>query len=258
MEIAKPDIVLFVGDIAEGSIRTIKIINKIKIPCYVILGNHDRGKDKSGETLLKQIRLLGEKYCGWNLKIFNDALNIVGCRPCSSGGGYYLSKEVIGVYGPLSEIESSKKIIDFAHKAKGDLPLLMLAHSGPVGLGSESNSICGKDWKYPPSDWGDRDLAYAISKIQKNRFIDIVVFGHMHNKLSRNLGYRDMFKIDGKGTAYLNAAIVPRYKLNSGGKELVNFSWIEFKNRKLSLVSQRWYSIFGELEKQSFLYENKL
>ena len=42
----------------------------------MILGNHDRGKDSTGETLLKQIRVLQDKYCAWDLKIFNDQLNI--------------------------------------------------------------------------------------------------------------------------------------------------------------------------------------
>ena len=54
--------VLFVGDISEGNIKIVKKINLLSIPTYVILGNHDRGKDKSGETLLKQIRLLKDKY----------------------------------------------------------------------------------------------------------------------------------------------------------------------------------------------------
>ena len=57
----------------------------------MILGNHDRGKDPSGQTLLKQIRVLQEKYCAWDLKIFNNQLNILSARPCSSGGGYFLT-----------------------------------------------------------------------------------------------------------------------------------------------------------------------
>ena len=40
----------------------------------MILGNHDRGKDSTGETLLKQIRVLQEKYCAWDLKIFNKLI----------------------------------------------------------------------------------------------------------------------------------------------------------------------------------------
>ena len=244
---------LFIGDISDGSIKVIKKINIIKIPTFVILGNHDRGKDSSGETLLKQIRVLGEKYCAWELRIFNNQVNILSGRPCSSGGGYYLSKEVKAVYGPISEEDSVKKIINASKEILDDLPLIIMSHSGPSGLGSEPSSICGKDWKLPSLDWGDRDLSVAISSIQKKRFIDLVVFGHMHNSLSRNLGLRQMFKVDNKGTAYLNAAVVPRYKTNEDGKLFINFSWVEFEEKKLKHVSHRWYSETGKLcEEEKF------
>ena len=90
----------------------------------MILGNHDRGRDKSGEILLKQIRILQDKYCGWKLKIFKNQLNIIGARPCSSGGGYFLSKEMVGVYGPLTEEDSVKKILSCYENARKELPLL--------------------------------------------------------------------------------------------------------------------------------------
>ena len=61
LSIIKTDLVLFVGYISDGNIKLVKKINNIKIPTFVILGNHDRGKDHSGETLLKQIRVLQEK-----------------------------------------------------------------------------------------------------------------------------------------------------------------------------------------------------
>ncbi len=221
----------------------------------MILGNHDRGKDKTGETLLKQMKILKDKYCAWDLKIFNNKINILFGRPCSSGGGYYLSKEVLAIYGPINEDESVKKIINSSKKAKNDLPLLLISHTGPSGLGSDPNSICGKDWKIPSSDWGDRDLSTAITKMQKERFVDLVVFGHMHNKLNRNLGSRKMFITDRKGTSYLNTAIVPRYKKNDSGKISINFSWVEFKDNKLSHVSQRWFSNNGDIEKEKILYE---
>ena len=251
----QPDFVLFVGDISEGSIKKIKIINSLKIPSFVMLGNHDRGYDKSGETLLKQIRILKEKFCGWKLKVFNNKVNILGARPCSSGGGYFLSREMLGVYGPLTEEDSVKRIMGSSHEAREDLPLLILAHSGPSGLGSDPNSICGKDWKIPAMDWGDRDLAVAISKIQKRRFLDLVIFGHTHNQLNRNLGQRKMFLIDKKGTAFLNSAIVPRYKTNEKGEIIINFSWIEFRDCKLTHVSQRWFKESGELANQKILFE---
>ena len=253
MSFIKPDIVLFVGDISDGSIKIIKKINLLNIPTFVILGNHDRGKDSSGETLLKQIRVLQDKYCAWDLKIFKNQLNILSARPCSSGGGYYLSKEVKAVYGPISEQESVKKIVKCSEKIIKDLPLILMSHAGPSGLGSEPTSICGKDWKEPPCDWGDRDLAVAISEIQKKRKIDIVIFGHMHNRLKRNQGLRKMFKIDKEGTAYLNSAVVPRYKKNSKGELFVNFSWVEFLENKLSHISQRWYSESGELCEEEIL-----
>ena len=154
----------------------------------MILGNHDRGKDPSGETLLKQIRVLQEKYCAWDLKIFKNQLNIVSARPCSSGGGYFLSKEVKAVYGPISEQESVNKILKCSEKFIKDAPIVLMSHAGPSGLGSDPNSICGRDWKVPSCDWGDRDLAVAISEIQKKRKIDLVIFGHMHNHLKRNQG----------------------------------------------------------------------
>ena len=256
MSIIKPDVVLFVGDISDGSIKIIKKINLINIPTYVILGNHDRGKDSSGEILLKQIRVLQEKYCAWDLKIYNNQLNILSARPCSSGGGYYLSNEVRAVYGPLSEQDSVNKILKCSKKIIKDLPLIFMSHSGPSGLGSDPNSICGKDWKEPSCDWGDRDLAVAISEIQKKRKIDLVIFGHMHNRLKRNQGMRTMFKIDREGTAYLNSAIVPRYKKNIDGKLLVNFSWVEFVQNKISHISHRWYSESGEISEEEILFRN--
>jgi len=217
------------------------------------LGNHDRGKDSSGETLLKQIRVLREKYCAWELRVFDNQINILSGRPCSSGGGYYLSKEVKGVYGPISEQDSVKRIIQASEKTNKELPLIIMSHAGPSGLGSEPRSICGKDWKLPSSDWGDRDLSVAISEIQKNRIIDLVIFGHMHNRLRRNLGSREMFKVDNKGTAYFNTAVVPRYKNDKDGKLFVNFSWVEFEEKKLKHVSHRWYTEYGEIyEEEKF------
>ena len=220
----------------------------------MILGNHDRGKDPSGETLLKQIRVLQEKYCAWDLKIFKNQLNIVSARPCSSGGGYFLSKEVKAVYGPISEQESVNKILKCSDKFVEDLPIILMSHAGPSGLGSEYNSICGKDWKEPSCDWGDRDLAVAISEIQKKRKIDLVIFGHMHNRLKRNQGFRKMFKIDKEGTAYLNSAIVPRYKTNTKGELFINFSWVEFVENKLTHISHRWYSELGEIFEEEILF----
>ena len=90
-------------------------------------------------------------------------------------------------------------------------------------------------------------MSAAISQIQKRRKVDLVIFGHMHNRLKRNLGLREMFKMDSKGTIYFNTAVVPRYKTDEDGKLLINFSWVEFEKKELINVSHRWYSESGEI-----------
>jgi len=49
LSIIKPNIVLFVGDISDGSVKIIKKINEIKIPTYVILGIMIEGKILQGK-----------------------------------------------------------------------------------------------------------------------------------------------------------------------------------------------------------------
>ena len=63
-----------------------------------------------------------------------------------------------------------------------------------------------------------------------------------------------MFKVDNLGTFYLNAAVVPRYKKDEEGKTLVNFSWVEFCDNKLTYIAQRWYSISGKMENEEILF----
>ena len=63
-----------------------------------------------------------------------------------------------------------------------------------------------------------------------------------------------MFKMDKEGTAYLNSAIVPRYKNNVDGQLLVNFSWVEFVDNKVSHISHRWYSETGEIREEEILF----
>ncbi|WP_342626385.1 MULTISPECIES: TIGR04168 family protein [unclassified Prochlorococcus] len=238
-----PDAILFVGDLDDGQIRIAKIINDLSIPTGIILGNHDKGIDTSGHQLKSQLDLLGDKDCGWgNCSWENLLISVVGARPCSAGGGYYLSEQVKSVYGHISIEESVDIIVNASRKLPSKLPLIILAHSGPTGLGSEVSSLCGRDWKAPSIDWGDKDLELSIDKIKKERSVDLVVFGHMHHELRRGRGIRDTFYIDStRGIAYLNAACVPRKGIDSNGTLLTHFSWVEFFNGKLMHASHRWY-----------------
>ncbi len=250
-----PDGVLFVGDLGESDIDLIRSIKELQIPTAVILGNHDRGNDKNGILLKKQLELLGELHCGWRKRSWSRPnLSVIGARPCSSGGGFYISPEVESVYGPISIEESVKRITTAANKSPLDEPLIILAHSGPTGLGSFANSLCGRDWKKPSKDWGDIDLEIAIKEIRKTRNPDIVIFGHMHHSLMKSKELRTTFCKDNLGTFYLNAASVPRRTLDNNGEIITHFSWLEFIDKKLEYVCHRWYYCDSIIAKEVVLF----
>ncbi|MFM2158167.1 MAG: hypothetical protein RLZZ124_641, partial [Cyanobacteriota bacterium] len=174
-------------------------------------------------------------------------LAVVGGRPASAGGGFHLNRGAAAVFGPVSLEESVRRIREAALAADPALPLILLAHSGPSGLGSDAADPCGRDWKPPACDWGDQDLALAIDQIRRHRPLPLVVFGHMHHRLKRGSGERLSFRIDRAGTAYLNSACVPRHGHDARGRALRHFSWIELHDGELREVSHRWYSPDGEL-----------
>ncbi len=253
-----PDAVLFVGDLSNADIKLVKSIASIDIPTAVILGNHDRGQDLSGLQLKTQLSILGNKDVSWGKSIswIKPLVSVVGGRTCSAGGGYYLSKQVSSVYGQLTINDSVQRIVKAVNKIPLHLPLIILAHSGPTGLGSDFSSICGRDWKVPAIDWGDKDLEIAIDEIRKNREVDLVVFGHMHHNLKRGSGKRQTCIVDKKyKTIYLNAACVPRKILDISGNTLTHFSWVEFLNGKIVHVSHRWYRSDLSIANEEILYD---
>ncbi len=251
----RPDALLFVGDLSDGDLRLVKAITRLQLPCAVILGNHDRGRDRSGEQLRQQLSMLGDLDCSWKLRDWpRPAVAVVGARPCSAGGGFHLSRAVQAVFGPVTQQESANRIVHAASQAPEDWPLVVLAHSGPAGLGSDASSICGRDWKHPYIDWGDLDLTMALETMRSRRAADLVVFGHMHHKLRGGKGERTTFHRDRYGTAYVNAACVPRSGSDEAGQPLIHFTWVEFEKRDLCLVSHRWFQPNGKLVYEQTLW----
>ena len=233
---------LFVGDLSDGDLRLTKSITQLKHPVAVILGNHDRGKDASGETFQRQLNLLGDLHCGWRMREWSSpAVGVVGCRPGSAGGGFHLSRAVQAVVGPITVEQSAARIVDACASVPPSWPLVLLAHSGPTGLGSEASDPCGRDWKQPPCDWGDRDLALALDQLASRRRPSLVVFGHMHHRLKGRQGERSTYQRDRYGTVFLNAACVPRRGMDAEGRQLCHWSWVEFDQANLVHVSHRWY-----------------
>jgi uncharacterized protein (TIGR04168 family) len=256
LELLAPDALLVVGDLSDGKPRIPALLRQLQLPVACILGNHDSGKDPSGRTLQRQIDALGPLHCGWNLRqLHPPGLAVVGARPGTAGGGFHLSKGCQAVFGPLSLEESAARIVAAASEADPALPLVLLAHCGPAGLGSAAADPCGRDWKPPACDWGDQDLALAIDRIRRQRPLPLVVFGHMHHRLKRGGGERRSFALDRAGTAYLNAACVPRHLQDQSGVALRHLSWVELDGLGVRLAAHRWYGLDGRLRYQELLFE---
>jgi uncharacterized protein (TIGR04168 family) len=262
LSLLAPAALLVVGDLSDGDPRVPALLRRLELPAACILGNHDSGRDGSGRTLRRQIETLGPLHCGWALRQLRPpGLAVVGARPGSAGGGFRLSKAVLAAYGPLSLQESADRITAAALAADPDLPLVLLAHCGPGGLGSTAADPCGRDWK-SPCDWGDQDLALAIHQIQRQRRLPLVVFGHMHHVLKRGQGLRRSLCLDRHGTLYLNAACVPRHGRDHSGRELRHFSWVELQvdapgAARVIRASHRWYGLGGELLYEELLYRRE-
>ncbi|MFM8526333.1 MAG: TIGR04168 family protein [Cyanobacteriota bacterium] len=250
----QPDALLVVGDLGDGQVLPTSRLSRLTLPMACILGNHDSGRDGSGRTLRRQLDLLGDRHCGWGLRLLTPpGLAVVGARPVSAGGGFHLNQAARSIYGPVTLEESVRRISSAADSAPAELPMVVLAHCGPSGLGSDAGDPCGRDWKSPACDWGDQDLAIAIQSIQRQRSLPLVVFGHMHHALRRGQGERRSIQQDRHGTVYLNAACVPRHGVDGQGRHLRHFSWVELDGHRLHRASHRWYDRHGTL-----LYEQTL
>ena len=85
----------------------------------------------------------------------------------------------------------------------------------------------------------------------------LVVFGHMRHSLKGRNKTRCTFTVDRWGTAYLNAACVPRRRKDSDGKNLFHFSWVEFMNRHLIYVAHRWYLHDASIASEEVLLDRR-
>ena len=251
-----PDAVLLVGDLGEGDDRMSRRISRLPHPVACVLGNHDAGRDPTGHVLQRQLRLLGSVHCGWGMRWLEPpGLAVVGGRPASSGGGYALSAAVRATWGNVSLAASVHRMSSAAAEVSPETPLVLLAHAGPSGLGSRANDICGRDWKRPACDWGDQDLAAAIVRIRCQRPLPLVVFGHMHHRLKRGPGQRQAFLQDRYGTAYLNAAAVPRHHHDNDGCPLRHFAMVQLDSSQVLRVSQCWFDAEATVRQEQCLYK---
>lgn len=250
-----PDAVLLVGDLGEADDRVSRRVARLPHPVACVLGNHDAGNDATGHALQRQLQHLGVVHCGWGIRWLEPpGLAVVGGRPASSGGGYVLSPAVRAVWGDVPFDASVERMVAAAATVSPEVPLVLLAHAGPSGLGSRPDDICGRDWKRPACDWGDQDLAAAVFRIRRQRPLPLVVFGHMHHRLMRGSGQRRAFLQDRYGTAYLNAAAVPRHQRDRDGRPLRHFALVQLDGNQVLHVSQCWFDAEAAVRHQQCSY----
>ncbi|MBD2443942.1 TIGR04168 family protein [Dolichospermum sp. FACHB-1091] len=249
------DLVLFVGDFGNESVEVVKTIASLDLPKAVVMGNHDAwysatewGRKKcpydrtKEDWVQEQLDLLGSAQVGYGKLDFPQwNLTVVGGRPFTWGGPEWRFAQMCEErYGVSSLEESADKIVKAAKTATCD-NIIFLGHNGPSGLGDRAEDPCGKDWHPIGGDFGDPDLAAAISQtLNMNKTVSLVAFGHMHRTLrhTKKLQRKAVFKSP-EGTIYLNAANVPRI-VQENGLKLRNFSLVSLDGGVVTKVALVW------------------
>ncbi|XP_015892809.3 uncharacterized protein LOC107426991 [Ziziphus jujuba] len=290
LQLLQPDLVLFTGDFGEENVELVQSVANLQFAKAVILGNHDSwytqqfsGKRKDGVQL--QLECLGKAHVAYQCLDFPlEKLSVVGGRPFSCGGEKMFRKKLLSArYGVEDMDGSAKRIYRAALRAPDDHFVILLAHNGPTGLGSNLDDICGKDWVFGGGDHGDPDLAQAISLLKETSGVSVplVVFGHMHKELAHGKGLRKMIVVGTDNTIYLNGAVVPRVRSLVNEQEPSNnsltndephlptterrgtiraFTLVEILGGIVDKIAESWVSVVGEkatLEEEHILYRKE-
>lgn len=264
------DLVLFVGDFGNESVSVVQAIASLDIPKAAIMGNHDAwytatewGRKKSPYDKTKEDRVqeqldsLGICHVGYGKLDFPQwNLTVVGGRPFTWGGQEWKFMDICQErFGVGSLQESAEKIFENAKNAQGEY-IIFLGHNGPSGLGDRPEDPCGKDWHPVGGDYGDPDLAEAISlTINAGKKVPLVTFGHMHRHLRHNqtIQRRAIFKSP-EGIIYLNAANVPRI-IEMDGLKLRNFSLLLLEDGEVTQTSLVWLDQHLQIVSQEVFYQ---
>ncbi|KAK9078822.1 hypothetical protein SSX86_002880 [Deinandra increscens subsp. villosa] len=250
------------SDFGNENVELVRSIAALKIAKAAILGNHDAWNtqnfsEKYKDAVQVQLKSFGEEHVGYQRLDFHPLkLSVIGGRPFSCGGERLFRKQLLAKrYGVNNMNESAKRISDAASGTPKNHSIIILAHNGPTGLGSNVNDICGRDWVRGGGDHGDPDLALAISQLKGNTeyAVPLVVFGHMHKELAFGAGPRKMIVVGDDNTIYLNGAIVPRVKRFCDSPSSENakrtsraFTLIDSKEGKVEKIAETWVSVNGD------------
>ncbi|WP_353932849.1 TIGR04168 family protein [Okeanomitos corallinicola TIOX110] len=265
------DLALFVGDFGNESVDVVRAIASLDIPKAVVMGNHDawytatewgRKKcpyDRTKEDRVQaQLDLLGSTHVGFSKLDFPDwNLTVVGGRPFTWGGSEWRFADICKQrYGIGTLEQSTEKIVEVVKSAACD-NIIFLGHNGPSGLGDRPEDPCGKDWHPIGGDFGDPDLAAAISQtLTMNKNVALVTFGHMHRNLRHTKKvFRKAIVTSPEGTIYLNAANVPRI-IEKDGVKLRNLSLATLESGVLQKASLVWVDSNYKIVTEEIFYNS--
>jgi len=245
LEDLEPELAMFVGDLSDTEeVAAAEMVAGLRVPKVALLGNHDAWRSikekRVTDTLNKSIDALGSTHLAYEVHDVPSAqVSIVGARPFSYGGPQMRGAEVYEELYGVRDFESSAQRIVKAAQSARHRDLVILAHNGPTGLGSEPSDICGKDFGQPGGDWCDRDLELAIELIEGWGFrVRAVIAGHMHHLLLHPRKHPRKRFVRRDGTLFVNCAVVPRVE-ERDGSELSYFlrtTWEEGECRSLHEV----------------------
>jgi uncharacterized protein (TIGR04168 family) len=265
------DLVLFVGDFGNESVEVVRAIASLDIPKAAVMGNHDAwysatewGRKKcpydrtKEDWVQEQLDLLASTQVGYGKLDFPAwNLTVVGGRPFTWGGPEWRFAEICQErYGVSSLEESADKIVKVVKSAACD-NIIFLGHNGPSGLGDRPEDPCGKDWHPIGGDFGDPDLAEAISQsLNMKKTVSLVTFGHMHRTLrhTKNMQRKAVFRSP-EGTIYLNAATVPRI-VEENGVKLRNFSLVSLEGNLVTKASLVWVGKDFQVVSEEIFYDS--
>ena len=252
LERTRPDLSLFVGDLGDEDVEIARLVAALPVPKAIILGNHDAwqsfGRKACTEKLREVLSLLGDDHIAYAVReVPRAGVSVIGARPFSWGGQSLRSPELYDeIYGIHTMKQSAAAIVDAARHAQ-HRDLVILAHNGPLGLGGETTDIFGKDFGKPGGDWGDRDLALAIQRIEGSGLrVRAVIAGHMHHRLVHPRGAERTRFVRRGDTLFMNAAYVPRVQKAENGDELSYFLRTQWRAGDCTSVEEVWVDVHGD------------
>jgi uncharacterized protein (TIGR04168 family) len=225
--------ILVVGDIGRlrwrSALPVAAVLATLRTPTWMMTGNHDAASlpqvaaEAIGPAVVaKQLHVgmeerlaaldaaLGAvRRVGYLRAELPGGVHLVAARPHTMGGPQLsFVRAVEAAHGVRTLEASAERLIALVDEVPPEAPVVFLAHNGPSGLGAQRDDIFGRDFHPDQGDWGDPDLAAAVSHAERSGRTVAVVAGHMHHAL-RGGGVRRTAVRRGR-TLIVNAARVPR------------------------------------------------